>query len=154
MFLGNQYRLLLWRARLLLQGHVLAGLNCSHFNLAFICVLSSKHFCHGTAIPSSGLCLDKENKWFGTHASRVGMSKFRGSELQAAKLGLRTPNTPFLSIWLSVCPRTWTHNPSTAHGWVQCWKFESEHKHSNFSHPQHLMLNFSAVHSCLDWDPM
>lgn len=35
---------------------------CLHFNLAFICVLSSKDSCHEAESPVSGLCLDKVNK--------------------------------------------------------------------------------------------
>lgn len=35
---------------------------CLHFNLAFICVLSSKDSCHKAESPVSGLCLDKVNK--------------------------------------------------------------------------------------------
>lgn len=100
MFLGNRYWLLLQRARLLLPGHLWDGLGCLHFNLAFICVVSSKDSCYNAERASSGLCLDKVNKWSSTLASRVGMSKVKGSELQAAKLGLRTPCAQFSSIWL------------------------------------------------------
>lgn len=91
MFLGNQYWLLLRRAGPLLRGHTLDGLSCLHYNLSFICVLSSRDSCHEAEIPSSGLCLDKVNKWFGTLASRVGMSKVTG--VRAARSQIRFEDT-------------------------------------------------------------
>lgn len=56
------------------------NVTCLHFNLSFYFVLSSKHSCHTAAITSSGFCPKKENKWFSTRATQVGMSKVTGSE--------------------------------------------------------------------------
>lgn len=149
MFLWRQYRLLPKRAGLLLWGHLLDGFGCLHFNLAFICVLSSKDSCHRAEIHSSGLCLDKVNKWFATLARQVGMSKVKGSELQAAKLGLRTPYALFSSIWLlPMCPRTWTNNVSTQLTGEFNVSIVIQSPSSSSS------LNFSAEQRCFDWDLM
>lgn len=139
MFLGESMLIMTLKKKkggwLLLRGHPWDGLSCLHFNLAFICVLSSRDSCHKAESPSSGLCLDKVNKWSGTLAGRVGMSKVEGSELQATKLGLRTPYAqfpPLFDYWLAVCSRKWTNNPGTSplkSVVLEIWRWT--HKHSN-----------------------
>lgn len=144
--------------RLLLRGHPWDGLSCLHFNLAFICVLSSRDSCHKAESPSSGLCLDKVNKWFGTLAGRVGMSKVEGSELQATKLGLRTPYAqfpPLFDYWLAVFSRKWTNNPGTSplkSMVLETWRWT--HKHSNSATFNVQPSTFLAGQPRFNWNRM
>lgn len=77
----------------------------------FIFVLSSKHSCHTAAITSSGFCPKKENKWFRTRATQVGMSKVTGSEAVSRQIKFkgskRWASLNLITGYLCVL-RTWT----------------------------------------------
>lgn len=102
-------------------GHRSVGLQCLHFNLAFICVLSFQHSCYGTAVPSSGLCLDKENKWPSACTSQGWNVKVQ--RVGAASNQIRFEDTKcsvsfLFDYWQPMWARTWTNKANTVQRWI------------------------------------